>query len=214
MKRGAVSLVFDDGYASVREIAIPLLKKYGIKATFGVAVEQEKIYFSEKIPVATLSEWKETCLSEGHELAAHGVTHSPLAKLPKDALEKEIIDSRAATGAKTIIYPGGSYSKAVEEISAKHFLAGRTTVWGMENLPPTNPLALKTINATKKNFSVWKWNIYASTACLNNKWLIETYHRVSENPNDFYAVSASQLEQHLRFLKKLPMKISTIGDII
>lgn len=63
---GAVSLTFDDGMRSQREIAVPLLDRHDLKATF---------YLNPKDDFATaLAPWQ-AAAAAGHELGNHTVNH-------------------------------------------------------------------------------------------------------------------------------------------
>jgi peptidoglycan/xylan/chitin deacetylase (PgdA/CDA1 family) len=64
-KRAAVSLSFDDARASLVDVGLPLLKKWGAKVTFFItpgAAEQR------------LGGWKQA-VADGHEIANHSLTH-------------------------------------------------------------------------------------------------------------------------------------------
>ena len=102
----------------------------------------------------------------------------------------------------------------ISPFAKQYFSTARTTIWGIENMHPNDNYTLKTINATKNNFAVWKWNIMALYAFIRNKWLIETYHRVNDNIDDLHNVHLAKLEAHLKFISLLPIRISTIKGII
>lgn len=212
--RGAISLVFDDGHKEIISDVLPLLKKYNIKATIAVPVNTEKVEHSKDTTIAFLNEWKNICTENGHELAAHGINHVPLPSLSDENLSEELRVSYEETLSATLIYPGGAFNERVKNIAMRYFSSARTTMWGMENLQPKDNYALKTINATKNNFAVWKWNIMALRAIVENKWLIETYHRVNNNTDDLHNVRPEELEAHLKFISLLPIKIDTVGEII
>lgn len=213
MSRGVISFVFDDGYAEIMTDALPLLEKYGFKATIAVPVETSKVALTEKTAVAPLAEWKKYCLAHGHELSAHGVNHIPLSTLSDEAIEHELRESKNQTGATTLIYPGGSFNERAKKIAEKYFVAARTTKRGWNTIPPKDVFALNTFNATQKNFSVWKWNIWALKAWLDNSWLIETYHHVNHK-DSLHSVKLSVLEAHLKFLRRLPVQFATIAEVV
>jgi len=212
--RGAISLVFDDGYQEIISDVLPLLKKYNIRATVAVPINTEMVEHSRDTTIASIEEWKSVCTENGHELAAHGINHIPLPSLSDEKLNEELKTSHEKTLANTLIYPGGAFDERVKKNSAQYFSAARTTIWGIENLRSNDNYALKTINATKKNFAAWKWNIMALRAVVENKWLIETYHRVNNDTNDFHTARLDMLESHLKFISLLPTKIGTIQEII
>lgn len=212
--RGAISLVFDDGYEEIISDVLPLLKKYNIRATIAVPINTEKIEHSEGVTFASFEDWKNICAKNGHELAAHGLNHVALPSLSEEELTEELKTSHERTSSTTLVYPGGAFDERVKNIAKQYFSAARTTLWGLEDLKPKDRYALKTINATKNNFAVWKWNIMALRAFVENKWLIETYHRVNNETTDIHNVSIQNLEAHLKFISRLPIVINAIEEII
>lgn len=205
MKRGAVSLVFDDGYKEIYDLVLPLLKKYNLKAVFAVPVNVSEV---------PLEKWKEVAEKEGHEIAAHGINHTDLTTLSEIELDEELRRNSETLKISTLVYPGGGSNEKVRNAAKKYFSAGRTVLWGFEKIKPKDPYSLKTFNANRKNFRVWKWNLLALWACLTNSWMIETYHRVTSDPEVFHTVLLKDLEAHFRFLSRLPVKNETIKESI
>src|ERR1022692_4817337 len=66
-KRVAVSLSFDDARASQVDVGLPLLDKYGVKATFYVNPTGDKW-------TTRLAGWKKAA-AEGHEIGNHTMSH-------------------------------------------------------------------------------------------------------------------------------------------
>ena len=213
-KRGAITLVFDDGYRDVLEQVVPLLDKYNISGVFAIPLSPAQGMISgEKI--APLQDWKNIATKHGHELAGHGVTHRNLAQLSAEDMNKEVRESKEQLHATTIIYPGGAYTDEVLDTAKKYFTAGRTVGFGLETLPPERPFELKTINYTKNNFSLARANTYALIAWMRDRWLIETFHMVrSKHSNMKHFVYLDDLEAHLDFITSLPIQIATIADTI
>jgi len=213
MTRGIISFVFDDGYSEIMSEALPLLEKYGIKATIAVPIETEKIANTENASIPSLATWKEYCEQKGHELVAHGKNHLPLSTLTEEMIKLELSESKEKTGANTLVYPGGAFDARVKKIASEYFSSARTTKRGFEELPPKDNFELHTFNATQKNFSPWKWNFWALRALTENKWLIETYHHVNR-PDKIHSVQSEELETHIKFISHLPVRIATIGQVI
>ncbi len=64
-KRGAISLTFDDARVSQTEVGLPLLDRYGVKATFYISPGP----FQTHLPA-----WKQA-LANGHEIGNHSLRH-------------------------------------------------------------------------------------------------------------------------------------------
>lgn len=211
--RGALTLVFDDGYQAVYDHVLPLLAAYKVQAVFAIPLtpEQGKIAGEH---IATSDAWIGAAKKYGHELAGHSITHTDLTKLSASALKSELATPAKKLSASTLVYPGGAHTKEVVEAAKKTYTAARTVKYGIETLPPKDMMRLRTINFTKKNFSVARANIHALRALLQNRWLIETYHMVSENTSPLsHSVLLNDLDAHLDFITSLPIRIATIRDV-
>lgn len=213
MKRGTISLVFDDGYAHILKDVVPLLNQYDMKGVFGIPLQGNTLAEQTGFEIAPPEQWQ-AIKARGHELAAHGVAHTALPKLSATELERELSLCQQALGATTLVYPGGAHNDAVVAAAQKHFLAARTVIRGMETTAPADPLRLKTYNFTKRNFSPLRANILALYAYLSNSWLIETYHMIADNEDSQYAIPPADFAKHLRFLSHLPVNIQTIREVV
>lgn len=138
-KRGAVSLSFDDARASQLDNGIPILDRYGVKATFYVNPAR----LEERKP-----EWRTTA-KRGHELGNHSLNHPcsanfswsrdhALEEYSPEMIEREFaatdqaIRRVAGVTATTFAYPCGQKFigrglgvQSYVPMVAKHFLAGR-----------------------------------------------------------------------------------------
>lgn len=210
--RGVITLVFDDGYQAVHDEVLPLLAQYNVRAVFAVPTKIDTIA-GEK--VAPHSAWLSAAKKYDHEIAAHSVHHNNLTTLSDSDLLEELKNPAHELSAKTLVYPGGAHNDHVVDAAKKFYTAGRTVLHGLESLPPANPMRLHTINFTKKNFSVVRANIHALRACIQNKWLIETYHMVSPQTSELkHSVLLSDLDAHLDFITSLPISIKTIQEVL
>ena len=71
-KRVAVSLTFDDARLSQADVGIPILDRYGVKATFYVSTSR----LEER-----LADWK-AAVATGHEIGNHSMRHPCTANFP------------------------------------------------------------------------------------------------------------------------------------
>jgi peptidoglycan/xylan/chitin deacetylase (PgdA/CDA1 family) len=211
--RGAITLVFDDGYEHILRTIVPLLNKLNIPAVFAIPLDP-KTDTMDGQKLAPISAWQAVA-NQGHEIAAHSISHKDLTLLTPSQLQVELTQPAKVLGATTLVYPGGAHDNAVVTAASQVYKAARTVKKGFETLPPPQPMRLKTYNFTRRNFSLYKANVLALWACLTNSWLIETYHIISsDNANSKYAVSQDEFLRHVTFIKKLPITIATIKDII
>lgn len=212
--RGCVSLVFDDGYEKIYKDVVPLLRQYTIPATFAIPLENETIHHKTQQPLTPWHQWL-PLTQEGHEIAAHSVSHTDLTRINNDQLERELAEPATTLQAHTLVYPGGAHNDHVVALTKRYYQAARTVRKGFETLPPQDPFRLKSFDFTRDNFWVGKANALALYAYLTGSWLIETYHMVADDtPTIRHYVPLQAFAKHLAFLYHLPVAKKTINQVI
>lgn len=211
-KQGACSLVFDDGYKETLVNVLPILKKYKIKATFAFTLKPEILEKETNFPCASpLIAQKIKKL--GHEIASHTISHKNLTHLKPKEIKNELAHSQKILEAQTIIYPGGKWNKQVITQAKKYYLAGRGVKEGLNNIPPDNFYRLKS-SVLRQNTKWLLLNLLARKAHYQNKWLIESYHLVSEKEKNYrFTVSLQDFEKHLKKLIDLNLWIAPLGTV-
>ena len=118
----SVILTFDDGYADNYTIALPLLQKYGAKATVFVAENLVgQAHYLTEAQVRALAD--SGCVRIG----SHTMNHVPLGKTDADAVEQELAGSQTAleemTGqrVRALAYPNGSFRAATARTAAESY---------------------------------------------------------------------------------------------
>jgi len=114
-----VVITFDDGLAGNYRHALPILKKYGFKATFFVAVGS--------VATDRFMNWAELqeLVDNGMSVQSHTVSHAPLETLGDDAIRRELheskqeIERRLNTTVSALSFPHGSYDRRVVEIAGE-----------------------------------------------------------------------------------------------
>lgn len=116
-----VVLFFDDGWENQYKIALPILKLYGFRATFGIIAGvigggtpgTDWAYMTED-EIRDLAQNK-------MEIASHSYSHPDLTRLPKDVLimelqkSKETLESLLGKSVETFIIPYNESNQTVEE---------------------------------------------------------------------------------------------------
>ena len=137
-----VALIFDDGYRSVAEHALPVLAKHGFPATVFVVSDycgRTNAWPSQPPHVAgrPLLSWAElrTLGRAGVTPGCHSRTHRDLRRLSAAQLSEEVAGGKAqiedalGTPVETFAYPYGMYDWRVRALAAGHFsLACATTL--------------------------------------------------------------------------------------
>lgn len=89
-------VTFDDGHRDHHERAAPILREYGISATFFVPTGFVGEFYpssSGEVPAMNAGQLREL-REQGHEIGSHSVHHARLTSLESDALAREVTESR------------------------------------------------------------------------------------------------------------------------
>jgi peptidoglycan/xylan/chitin deacetylase (PgdA/CDA1 family) len=135
VEKRKIVITFDDGNESDYSIAFPILKKYGLKATFFVTVK--RISQSKFMGWPQLVEMAEN----GMSIQSHGLTHAFLNHLGVEDLRNELLESKQGiqlklgTEVKYLSLPGGFGSSLVLNIAKEVGYKGLCT-----SQPGLNPI--------------------------------------------------------------------------
>ena len=192
-KRMAISLTFDDARLSQADKGIPLLDKYGVKATF---------YISPNSAVQRIDVWKKAVRS-GHEIGNHSLVHPCMGNFEfarNKALEdyglvamKKEIDSASSFISKTFdvwpssfAYPcgqtyvgSGVNTKSYVPLIASMFESGRGWLGEAPNDPwHCNMSQLTGVELDGKSFEQVLELIKA--AAVKGQWLLLAGHEMND----------------------------------
>ena len=88
---------FDDGDLSIYEMGLPMLKRFGLKATVAIVTgyvgKNYPLYRVQPCPFMGIPHLEEL-LEEGWEIASHGVTHRHFTTLTEDEARWELVGSK------------------------------------------------------------------------------------------------------------------------
>jgi len=145
-RKTLVAITFDDGFVSVLNNAVPILRKYGFTAAVCVPTGNlgkapqwnlaENCYDADE----RVMDQQQLCQldQEGFELLSHGVRHVPLAGIPDSELwselshSKEQLEQILGHQVVGISYPHGSWD---ERVIARAALAGYKCGFTIEPFP-------------------------------------------------------------------------------
>jgi peptidoglycan-N-acetylglucosamine deacetylase len=194
-KRMALSLTFDDARLSQIDSGVPLLDKYGVKATFYVLLPGVR---------DRLNEWKEAA-KNGHEIGNHTINHPcsgnydwrPVYGLENYTMtrmfnelniENEVIKKLLGVYPKSFAYPcGQTYigegvnTKSYVPLVSSMFESGRLYSGGTVHPVFCDLAKLPSSNLDNKQFDEIKQMI--EEAKKTGKWLILTGHDIGDGNN-------------------------------
>jgi peptidoglycan/xylan/chitin deacetylase (PgdA/CDA1 family) len=210
-KRAALSLTFDDARLSQPDQCLPILDRYGVKATFYVSLGNVK---------QRSDDWR-AIAARGHEIGNHTVSHpcsgnfgfsrhNALEDYTLERIEGELTraneEIRETLGVTpvTFAYPcGQSYVGRGEELRsyvplvARHFLAGRAFHGESANCPARCDLAQ--LLSTSADQMPWETlQTWLDSTLKQGEWLILTAHEVGEQPWH-QVMTTDTLERACRF---------------
>ena len=152
-ERKKIAITFDDGNESDYSIALPILKKYGLKATFFITVE--------RISKNNYLSWSQLMKMNDHGMSiqSHGLTHAFLNCLTEGDAQRELLESkqeiqgRLGTEVNYFSLPGGFSSPFVLDLVEEAGYQGVCTSGPGLNLPGPGGEGLrifKRMNMTKR----------------------------------------------------------------
>jgi hypothetical protein len=192
-----VSLTFDDGNRVQCTNYFPVLKEYGIKATFYVVTQW--IGQHGRLNWNDLEELR----NYGNEIGSHTLTHPHLTELSEKDLDLELAGSLAVLRrfrCATLAYPFGEYNEKVINCAKKYYSAARGyivtgldcnpaseggSLYALKGLPteslfPFRQPACSLLNLSLRDFKKTVTAFFGNEGeQSDNRWIILVFHGLS-----------------------------------
>lgn len=215
-----ISVTFDDGRESVYTNAMPLLNKYGIRATHyllsGTLDDKNYLSRSQIISMA----------NESQEIDCHSITHPDLTTITNASLNIELEGCKKDLGTISNINdfasPYGHTNSKVLEMIKRYYRSHRNTdgdiVNGTNqfdvNLPENfNQYSLISV-AVRQDTSIEQLTSALDYTRENKGWLILTYHQIEDGNNATFGLDPSSLDEQFQYLSASDIKIAPLGEVL
>lgn len=192
LRRGIVSVTFDDGIASTYTDGLPILKKYGISSTQYII--SGLLGEPGTVTVAQVQDY----VRAGQEIGAHTVDHPDLTALTAAQVQAELANSKSTlegiTGpagqseVTTIAEPYGTYNASVLAQIGQSYVTARSTDVGYDTTS-VNPLnvVVQDVDVSTSAGQVQSWISYAAA---HRYWLVLVYHAVDTTGSQYSTTPA------------------------
>ena len=212
-KGALVSVVFDDGWASVYTFARPILKERGLRASHYIIADfvGKPGYQSDYMVADQITELSYL----GHEIGSHSLDHQDMTEV--DNLSDEVVGSKRAleklgfqvTG---FVPPGGAFNDEVLELVKANYGYMRTVEEGL-NAAPYDVYHLKCvipINTTPlSEIAAW-----VQQAAAEKSWLILLYHRLGFKADYDTFVTSARFKEDMDYLVASGADVRPIGEVL
>jgi peptidoglycan/xylan/chitin deacetylase (PgdA/CDA1 family) len=200
-----VTFRFDDGHKSTKEVAEPILDRYGyvgVSAVVSKAVQVELPGYMNINDVKSLS-------ARGWEIASHSYNHTHIVDDYQANASKEYFHSNGIN-TTTFVYPYGAWSYVSQDICKKYYQVLSTTD-SLPNYPPYDftRINVKTLNSNTSMDQVTQWLNEAS----DSEWIVFLIHDVSDNNSDFGAITPQMLNEVCRAVNAKGLDVVTFKDV-
>jgi hypothetical protein len=211
-----ISLTFDDGWESYYTNGLPILNKYGFKATDYIISG----YLGDTGYV-TSAQVKQL-YATGHEIGSHTVDHQDLTTLTATKLDNELKNSQITLqnviGAPVTDFasPYGSYNQTVLNNVKKYYSSHRGVESGYNAKSNYDIYDIKVQNmvSTTTLAQVQSW---IQNAQATNTWLVLVYHQVDsklDKTAEPYNTYQSDLDAQLAYIKSTGIAVETVKQAL
>ncbi len=198
LSRGLVSITIDDSGGSQPTIAVPLLTKYGLKATFFHVPN-----FLNWTPIAR------TLAAQGHETGAHTMTHRSITALSAQELDNELrlskqwLETNVSSPVESFASPSGAFNAASITAIKRYYSSHRTTRPGM-NYVGSDVYLLNTDFVLNTSTAAGVCAQIREAAALKG-WLVLTFHDFTNGtPTQGFTMRGSTFDAILACAKNTP----------
>lgn len=212
LPNSVVTITFDDGYQSVYENALPILKEHDYPAT----VYPIAGYINQG-PYMGVPELK-ALEKAGWEIGSHTVTHPHLTELSKERVKSEVRNSKLILEelgfeVQGIVTPYGDCNKQVLKVIKEYYTYHRAAYPNeLNNVPleegeryELKPILIKSDHTVE---DIKEWILKAKE---KEKWIVLAFHRIGEEGE--YNWSVEKFRKIVQFIKEEEFEPLTVEKL-
>ena len=210
---GAVTFTFDDGFASTLTAAVPAMDVFQFRGVAFVATGQQV----GKPGHLSLNDLR-MLHEKGWDIGSHTVTHEDLTEIPdkvSDELElsqRYLLEHELARGVRFFATPSGRYTEEALPAIRRYYDIHRTTRWGLETMPPVNPLELRSL-ATATYVTLDRLKGLVDRVAEHNEWLIINVHDLVDGLPTDIEWNASDFRALVEYVANRNVRVATFSDL-
>jgi peptidoglycan/xylan/chitin deacetylase (PgdA/CDA1 family) len=216
LRRGALSVAFDDFPKTAWEVGGPMLRELGVKATYyvsgalcGTRCDGQQAYEEDDLLSASEAGHEIGCHTYGHLRAASHATEDYLASIDRNAAF--LAERVPGWGGQSFAYPYGSTPSRARRAVATRFRACRSTVFGL-NRGRVDLSLLRAVGLERCRGRRVDVPRLIETAARERAWLIIYTHDVCERHSD-YGCSPAELERTIRMALAAGLDVQPVGAV-
>lgn len=215
-EEAVITFTFDDGSETIFRNAFPLFAKYKFPATLYLVTNcigngQWCVDWNQ-IAVMKNYDW---------EIASHSHTHPHMTELAEEQIEEELdksIDVLKKHGyeARSYASPYGEFDERVLNLVKKRFQNHRKSWGGVNGFNDSSHLNRYDISAIELRHSMSFEEVKGliDKAVEERRWLVFLLHGIVKDAPQEYQFSKKILEDVLKYIKNLKIKVVTISDYL
>lgn len=202
-----VCLFFDDGWQNQYDVAFPILKEFGFKASFAIitgSIGADRGTLASRMNSEELKDLQ----AHGMDIACHTKTHPHMLNLTSSQLHEEIIDSKNTLTqmgfkVRTFVYPFGEWNDTiVNYVKDAGYVCAREAKPKSYLLNDTDPNARYHIcswQITNQSLDTFKQILSHAD---ENEVVVLTYHFLSDNASKGTYITIPNFRAQMSYLKE------------
>ena len=224
---GALSITFDDCDENQYLIAYPIMRKYGIRGSFGVVTSWvgKTVEQPENIFIKRMS-WDEIRDLGDNEISSHSCNHKLLTELnEKDLLfeiqeSKKIIEKQTGKRCITMHYPFSRTDENIKNILKQSgYLCARTLESEINRDPDLYEVSSYAV-FDDDHPSLAELNELLDLCIKERGWIVLMYHHIDENPQKYttgtylpLCVTPETFEEQMKLFSSKDIWIAPLGEV-